>query len=90
MTEITLLHKHLLHFLMYIKLKMDVKLGILILLNMAPPSKLVLAPSTIFRGNTVHVNYYTTQFMRTGYNGMGKGNSIDIKERVAYGSAGII
>ena len=29
------------------------KLGILILLNMAPPQKLVLAPGAIIRGNTV-------------------------------------
>ena len=36
---------------------MDVKVGILILLNMAPPQILVLAPSAIFRGNTVHVFY---------------------------------
>ena len=33
--------------------KMDMKLGILILLNTAPSQKLVLAPSAIFRGNTV-------------------------------------
>ena len=32
---------------------MDVKFGILILLNMAPLQKLVLAPGAIFRGNTV-------------------------------------
>ena len=32
---------------------MDVKLGILILLNMAPLQKLVLAPGAIIRGNTV-------------------------------------
>ena len=39
---------------MKIELTMDVKLGILILLNMAPPQKLVLAPSAIIRGNTVY------------------------------------
>ena len=32
---------------------MDVKLGILIFLNMAPPQKLVLAPGAIIRVNTV-------------------------------------
>ena len=36
---------------------MDVKLGILILLNMAPPQKLVLAPGAIIRGNTVFQVY---------------------------------
>ena len=35
---------------------MDVKLSILILLNMAPFQKLVLAPGAIIRGNTVYVN----------------------------------
>ena len=34
---------------------MDIKLGILILLNMTLPQKLVLAPDAIFRGNTVFV-----------------------------------
>ena len=33
---------------------MDVKLGILIILNMAPPQKLVLAPGAIIRGNTIY------------------------------------
>ena len=32
---------------------MDMKLTVLILLNMAPPQKLVLAPGAIIRGNTV-------------------------------------
>ena len=41
------------HFLMSIELNMDIKLGILMLLNMASHQKLVLAPSVIFRGNTV-------------------------------------
>ena len=35
---------------------MDIKLGILILENMAMPQKLVLAPSAIFRGNTVYMS----------------------------------
>ena len=35
---------------------MDVELGILILLNMTPPQKLVLAPGAIIRGNTVYGN----------------------------------
>ena len=34
---------------------MDVKLGILILLNMAPPQKLVLAPGAIITGSTVNI-----------------------------------
>ena len=33
---------------------MDVKLGILVLINMTPPQKLVLVPGATFRGNTVH------------------------------------
>ena len=37
---------------MKIELIMDVKLGILILLNMARPQKLVVAPGAIIRGNT--------------------------------------
>ena len=32
---------------------MDIKLGIFMLQNMAPPQVLVLAPGTIIRGNTV-------------------------------------
>ena len=31
----------------------DIKLAVLILLNMVPPQKLVLAPGAIFGGNTV-------------------------------------
>ena len=38
---------------------MDVKLVILILLNMAPPQKLVLAPGAIIKGNKVHQNKFT-------------------------------
>ena len=51
---------------MQMELKMDMKLGLLILLNMAPPQKLVLAPSAIFRENSafltvddIHVTNYT-------------------------------
>ena len=32
---------------------MDMKIGISIFINKAPPQKLVLAPSAIIRGNTV-------------------------------------
>ena len=35
--------------------KIDMKLGIMIFLNMAPPRKLVLAPGAIFIRNTVFV-----------------------------------
>ena len=39
------------------------KLGISLLINMAPPQKLVLAPSAMFRGNTVYeVLYVISQY----------------------------
>ena len=53
MRETTFLYNIYPHFLMQIELIMDVKFGILILLNMALPQKLVLAPGAIIRGNTV-------------------------------------
>ena len=34
---------------------MDIKFAILILINVAPPQKLVLATGAIFRGNTVFI-----------------------------------
>ena len=37
---------------------MDMKLDILILLNVTPPQRLVLAPGAIFRGNTVCCKFY--------------------------------
>lgn len=36
---------------------MDIKLGILILVNMTPPQKLLLARGAIFRANTVYPPY---------------------------------
>ena len=38
---------------MKMELNKDLKLGILTLLNMAPPQKLVFAPGAIFKGITV-------------------------------------
>ena len=56
MIDITFLKKNLPHFFMFIEFKIDVKLDILILLNMTHHQNLVLAPSAIFRGNTVFVD----------------------------------
>ena len=44
---------------------MDIKLGILTLLNEAPLQKLVLAPGAIFRGNTAFV--FFSRFYFSGF-----------------------